>query len=136
MWWARWGSLERFEYVRRANEEVLVIALIEVYNGVQNSKKILTVEGIDMIMLGPGDLAQSMGFPPRGKVEAMLLEVVRETVAAGKWVSQGDVSLGDDKDAQQYIQMGCRFWDIGTHSLLRRGAQEYIGWLKGLGAPL
>ena len=50
------------------------------------------------------DMAQSVGFPPKHEVEEVLFEVVRQTAAAGKWVSQGDVSLGSDRGALQYIQ--------------------------------
>lgn len=133
---AGWGTMEPSEYMRRANEEVLVVAMVEDQAGVRNLDDILATDGVDMILLGPGDLAQSMGWPPRQEVERVLQDVARRVVAAGKWVSEGGVSPGADDQATPYIQIGSRFWDVTCQQLLRRGAHDCIEWLKRLGAPL
>jgi 4-hydroxy-2-oxoheptanedioate aldolase len=133
---AGWGTIEPSEYMRQANEEVLVIAMVEDQAAVQNLDDILATDGVDMIMLGPGDLAQSMGWPPSEQVEQVLQDVTRRVVAAGKWVSEGAVAPGADTDAIRYIRLGSRFWNVPCQQLLRRGAQAYMDWLRELGAPL
>jgi 4-hydroxy-2-oxoheptanedioate aldolase len=50
-------------YWREANDEVLVIALIEDLVGVENVDEIAGVPGIDVIWVGPGDLSQDAGVP-------------------------------------------------------------------------
>ncbi|MBK5416074.1 HpcH/HpaI aldolase family protein [Pseudomonas sp. TH31] len=42
----------------------LVIVMIESLEAVDNLDEILTVEGIDVFFVGPGDLSQSMGYSP------------------------------------------------------------------------
>ena len=50
-------------YVRRANDEVLVIALLEDVQALENLPEMLTVEGLDVLGFGPFDLSLSLGFP-------------------------------------------------------------------------
>lgn len=50
-------------YAATANDEILVIIQIEHYLAVENVYDILSVPGIDVAFIGPGDLSQSMGIP-------------------------------------------------------------------------
>ena len=49
------------DYVKRANEEVLVLAMIETETAIANLPEILKVEGLDGTYVGPSDLGLSMG---------------------------------------------------------------------------
>lgn len=51
-------------YVKTANDTVLVLAMIETRQAMENLDEILTVEGIDGIYVGPSDLGLSMGHEP------------------------------------------------------------------------
>jgi class 3 adenylate cyclase len=57
----RWG-LSIPEYLKIANKEIMVILLIEHAEAVNRIDEILTVPGIDLIFVGPGDLSASMGL--------------------------------------------------------------------------
>ena len=50
------------EYMKKINEETVLMAQIESPTGVENAEKILAVEGIDALFIGPNDLSQSMGI--------------------------------------------------------------------------
>ncbi len=52
------------DYPSRANHEILVMAMIETCQAVENLDDILSVEGLNAIYVGPADLAQSYGLPP------------------------------------------------------------------------
>lgn len=54
------GSFQ--EYARQANDQVLVLAQIERAEAVEKLDEILTTPGLDGIMVGPADLAWSMGY--------------------------------------------------------------------------
>jgi len=58
-----WGTLDPAEYVRAANDNILTIIQIETAKGLENVEKIVEVEGIDVIIIGPADLSASMGYP-------------------------------------------------------------------------
>jgi 4-hydroxy-2-oxoheptanedioate aldolase len=51
------------EYFARANEEVWILPQIEDADAVRNIREILAVPGVEGIVVGPGDLAASMGLP-------------------------------------------------------------------------
>jgi 2-dehydro-3-deoxyglucarate aldolase len=51
------------EYKKWVNNELVIIAQIEHKNSVNNLEKIIKVNGIDGILIGPYDLSGSMGYP-------------------------------------------------------------------------
>jgi 2-keto-3-deoxy-L-rhamnonate aldolase RhmA len=55
-----WGS-NFAEYVQHANHDVAVVVMIESKEAVENIKKILLVEGIDGVFVGPYDMSGSYG---------------------------------------------------------------------------
>jgi 2-keto-3-deoxy-L-rhamnonate aldolase RhmA len=68
-------------YFPDANKEILVIVQIEHYKAVEAVEEILSVPGIDIAFVGPGDLGMSMGLP----MESPKLEdSFRKVIAACK----------------------------------------------------
>lgn len=51
------------EFMKRANEETLTIAQIETARAIRDIDAIAAVEGIDAMLIGPNDLAISLGHP-------------------------------------------------------------------------
>ncbi len=69
-----------------ANDEVLVVVMIEHIDAVKRAREILSVPGVDACFIGPGDLSWSMGL--RGKLpnadhEAAIQEVLKAGKAVG-----------------------------------------------------
>jgi 4-hydroxy-2-oxoheptanedioate aldolase len=62
----RWGLSMR-EYLERADDEVLAIGTIEHVNALKSISEIVSVPGLDLLFIGPGDLATSMGL--KGKTD-------------------------------------------------------------------
>ncbi len=56
---ARWGLAEQ-EYPQRYRDELLVCAIVETRQGFERVEEIAAVDGIDMVFLGPGDLAADL----------------------------------------------------------------------------
>lgn len=57
------GRIDPAEYLRRANAEIMVIALLEDAEGIEAIDEILSPGGVDLVLPGPGDLSQSYGVP-------------------------------------------------------------------------
>lgn len=57
------GRIELTEYIRRANAEVMVVAMIEDAAGVDDLPAILAGGGVDLVLEGAADLPQSYGVP-------------------------------------------------------------------------
>lgn len=76
-------------YAKTANDAVLVLAMIETREAMQNLDAILAVEGIDGIYVGPSDLGLSMGHEPTldptaPEVIEAIGAIVRRARAAGR----------------------------------------------------
>ena len=56
-------NLNREEFIKSSNKEMLVMAQLETATAFDNLDSILAVEGIDAFAWGSNDLAQSMGLP-------------------------------------------------------------------------
>jgi 4-hydroxy-2-oxoheptanedioate aldolase len=50
------------DYAQKANEEIIVLAMIETMEGVKNLEEIASVPGLDGFYIGPADLALSLGL--------------------------------------------------------------------------
>lgn len=60
---ASYTGVEKKEYFSSANLGTLTIVHIEGNIGLQNLEKIVSLDGIDIVFLGPYDLSQSCGYP-------------------------------------------------------------------------
>jgi len=119
------------EYYAQANREIVVTPLIEEHEGFENLPKILEVEGVDAIGLGPADLAMSLGLPGQRdhpKVQALVKRAEDQVVASGKAL---DMVVTGVEDARQAVARGGRLISIGIHTLLRQVGR---GFLEGVRA--
>ena len=86
------------DYFARANDEVLVIAMIETQEALRNLDAILATPGLDGIYVGPNDLAIELGHPPKAEhdhpevtsaVERIRAAAVARNLIAGIFCSDG-----------------------------------------------
>ncbi len=114
------------EYGQRANDELLLIAQIEQVEAVENIEAIAAVDGIDMLFIGPNDLAGSMGrFEGLGSPEVIgaVDEAERRIAASGKML--GGFPLPSSPSDQDLMAKGYRF--VARHCdvwLFRTAAAE------------
>ncbi|TFK43299.1 Pyruvate/Phosphoenolpyruvate kinase-like domain-containing protein [Crucibulum laeve] len=78
------------DYTATANKNTFIAVQIETVEGLENCEEIAKVEGVDMLFIGPNDLASSMGYPPldNGKipeVQEAVKRILAATKAAGKY---------------------------------------------------
>ena len=85
------------DYVTQANETVMAIPMIETAEAVDRIKEILDVEGVDMVYLGPNDMAFALdghASHPRPKSEAALIHVLeaakRRGIPVGIFCASGE----------------------------------------------
>lgn len=62
----RYG-LDFADYAKNANDNIAVVVMIESRAGVENIDEIVSVEGVDGVLIGPYDLSGSYGIP--GKLD-------------------------------------------------------------------
>ncbi|MDA0664031.1 MAG: aldolase/citrate lyase family protein [Proteobacteria bacterium] len=59
---AHYGGANYFE---EANDEIIVMAMIETQEGLANLDEICATPGLDAVYIGPADLSYALGMPPR-----------------------------------------------------------------------
>lgn len=59
---AHYGGANYFD---EANEEIVVMAMIETQEGLANLDAICATPGLDAVYIGPADLSYALGLPPR-----------------------------------------------------------------------
>jgi 2-keto-3-deoxy-L-rhamnonate aldolase RhmA len=113
---------DRADYLRRANDEVAVLVMVEHIDAVDAVEQIVQVPGLSGIFIGTADLAVSMGYlnelgNPAVEVTAQVIGAAAQRhglpfgvatgteEAAGRWYGRGAqlVTLGSDL---QYIDVG------------------------------
>lgn len=98
------------EYMRSANETILTMIQIETVAGVENVDAIAAVPGVDMLFIGPNDLAQSLlGYVPARGDEPEFVAAIDKIVAAGrkhgKWVGRMVNNGSMAKEARKRFDM-------------------------------
>lgn len=104
------------EYLLSANDNVMVCVQIESQKAVDNVEEIAAVEGVDMLFIGPNDLAASMGHVAFDhasipEVQEAIACVLKAGLDAGKYV--GHFALSADVAAAKYKQ-GFHFVNCGA----------------------
>jgi 4-hydroxy-2-oxoheptanedioate aldolase len=126
----RWG-LTVPEYVKIANREIMAILLIEHIAAVDVIDEILTVPGVDLVMIGPYDLSGSMGILgqiTRPEVEEAISRVL---VAARKAKIPAGILALTPEDINRRLQQGFQFFMVGSDAgFLASGARNILGLVR------
>ncbi len=118
------------EYVVDANQETIVLAIIENTTAIENLADILAVDGIDGVILGTSDLSQSLGVPGQGnhaKVQAAYRQFVRDGLKTGKPI--GTV-VRPGENVQDYLAAGLSILITSAYSLFGNEAKRFVKELK------
>jgi len=106
------------EYLRRANDETVVVIQAEHIQAVENIEAILDVEGIDAVLVGPYDLSASMGLT--GQVDSPPVQAAIARVRAA--CQARGVPLGifavDAQRARAYAKEGFTLLAGGSDTLM------------------
>jgi len=90
-------------YLKRANDEILVILQVETPQAVENMDEIGKVPGVDVLFIGPMDLSTSMGHlgdPGHPEVQAAITKVEAKAKALG--IPLGTISGGWEQAKSLY----------------------------------
>ncbi|MCS3426985.1 HpcH/HpaI aldolase family protein [Leucobacter aridicollis] len=121
---ARWNRVEN--YLARANDLVSVTVQIESVAAVSDVQRIVAVDGVDAVFIGPADLAASMGLLGQQSHPAVVdavLHVISAARAAGKPVG---VNAFMPEQAERYIEAGANFVAVGADVAILARATEAL----------
>ena len=113
------------DYLKTANDQSLLIVLIEDIAAVRNLDEILATDHIDVFFVAPNDLATSMGHigdmghpDVQQTVDGAITKIVRAGRVAGTLVNSGNV--------ERYAALGVRVVMTSFFPWLQAGARDLI----------
>ena len=118
-------SFGRNDFFQKANEETLIVILIEEIEAVENLSEILQVDNIDVFFVASGDLAQTMGFtghPGHPEVVAVADKAVRQIADSGRVAGTNTVMHSVDRS----LELGARFLMAVSDPWLAAGAKAFL----------
>ncbi|MEK7778019.1 MAG: aldolase/citrate lyase family protein, partial [Chloroflexota bacterium] len=118
------------DYFSKANDETILVVVIEDIEAVNNLKNILTVDHIDVFLVAPHDLSQTMGakylsgtwgqFHP--DVMRVYGQAVKQIVAAGRVAGVGDTG---DSSIEQKMEWGALYISTSRRPYAAAGGQQF-----------
>jgi 2-keto-3-deoxy-L-rhamnonate aldolase RhmA len=123
------------DYFATANDETLVVVMIETKEGIRNIDEIFSVEGVDACFVGPSDLSLDMGIH-RQYTHPDFIKALDRIVEAGEahgvapgmhcFTTPGPTNINDA------IERGFRFCAVDTDiTFLRSAASEALKSIRG-----
>lgn len=120
----RVGSLG--EYVEKANTETLVVAQIETTEAIENLPEIIKTDGVDVIFIGPNDLANSLGHAgniPHPEVQAAVNKIAEMVLASGKVLG---LMIYNSEGARKWRDKGARFITVPFESVMTTAMTKFL----------
>ena len=120
------------DYFSTANDEVMVVVLLEDVEAIRNLDEILAVDNIDCFYVAPLDLGASMGpqYLGRGfdpEVQSVVRDAIRKIVASGRCAG----TAADARTIEEFLELGVRFIRFSALPFMLRGLQEFTQQVAG-----
>lgn len=101
------------EYLRGANDEMLLVIQIESVPALEHLEEILSVDGVDVALIGANDLSASMGLLGQPTHPSVLKAIDRVLNAAHKLKIAAGLIAADADEAGRRFAEGFQFVGVG-----------------------
>lgn len=130
---ARFGLTQPPEqYYRQANDDTLVIALVESEQGIRDMAAISATEGVDVISIGMSDVLLEMGHAGdrnHPEVRKLLKDAYAHVAAAGKGIAAG-MKDADAGQARKMIAEGVILLCLSDVAMLEAVSRRFLADMK------
>jgi 4-hydroxy-2-oxoheptanedioate aldolase len=114
------------QYLRKANEETLVIVQIESPRALDEAEAIAKTPGVDVLMLGPGDMSVLSGAPYEFGHPIMIQARDRVAAAAKDAGIHWGTTSPDPDHSRMLMELGARFICHGADIVFVKRAFEQM----------
>jgi len=131
---ADFGLIPLETYLKRANQETFIVAQIEDPEALDIADTIAAIEGIDVLLVGHGDLSLAMGIPGKLRDPRIITAIDKVAEACVKHGKTPGIPVADAQDAADMMEKGYRFICCGgDYRYVRNGLQGTKDEFKSLG---
>ena len=119
---SRYGTVPMAEHQATSNSEVLVAVMIEDKEAVNDIEGIASVDGIDLVAVGPSDLKQALGISD--SKDPRLVSAIEKISATIQKAGKAKMAFplnhpSFPQDAAQLYKMGVRYANCAPSSIVR-----------------
>ncbi|MBP0628181.1 aldolase/citrate lyase family protein [Cupriavidus sp. AcVe19-1a] len=121
------------DYAQHANDTVVVLAMIETRQGLENLDEILSVDGLDGVYIGPSDLSLALGCRPTfDDVDPPVAQAIEHVAARARAHGRvAGVHNGAPAAALRRIGQGFGFVTVSSDArLMAAGAQQVMAEMR------
>ena len=127
----KFGAVSTEDYYAGINDEIIVAAMIEDAEAIENIDEIVEIEGIDVLSIGKSDLAASLGVTGQTSHPRVIEASERVlAAAASKRIAVG-CPVGTVEEGIKVMSRGFRVLSCGNaETFLLKGVQQHLKALQ------
>jgi 2-keto-3-deoxy-L-rhamnonate aldolase RhmA len=113
------------------NEELLIVPMIETVESMNNIEEILSVPGVDVLLVGPSDLSINLGVTLdylNPKYQGALDKIASACESAG--VVPGMYFIPGGQDPNGFIERGFKFFTLPWNRWATAGVKNGLATIK------
>jgi len=120
------------DFMKEANEHTLIVAQIETREAIENVDSILSVEGIDVGLIGPNDLSISLGVPDQMGSEILTKAIDKVVEMAKKKGKATGIHIGNIEAIKKWRAKGMTVLAYSTDiGFMYNASKSSLEELKG-----
>ncbi len=124
-------DLPLHERLTRQNDRTIIIIQVETASGMENLESIISVPGVDVVMVGPADLSISLGIPGEFEHPRVLAAIDRIVALAATYGYAVGYHHDDPSLAKRAAERGCTVVSVGNDVLfLENGARSALATIN------
>lgn len=127
-----WGEFENYdEYISAVNEELLIVPMVETLKALDNLDEILSVPGIDVLLVGPSDLSIAIGTTLdylNPMYQGTLDKIAEACEEAG--VVPGMYFIPGGQDPSGFVERGFKFFTLPWSQWATAGIENGLATIK------
>ncbi|WP_183193072.1 HpcH/HpaI aldolase family protein [Brevibacillus nitrificans] len=109
---AAYGTIPLSQHIERQNEGVTVIGMIEDALALNNLNEIVSVPGLDLLFIGPADLAASLGYQEQFD-HPVVMEAIEEIIATTRKAGLGiGIPAFTGEEVDRYARIGANYFTV------------------------
>ena len=120
------------DFMKEANGNTLIVAQIETREAIENVDSILSVEGIDVGLIGPNDLSISLGIPDQMGSEILTTAIDKVVETAKKKGKATGIHIGNIEAIKKWRAKGMTVLAYSTDiGFMYNASKSSLEELKG-----
>jgi 2-keto-3-deoxy-L-rhamnonate aldolase RhmA len=127
-----WGEFKNYrEYMDAFNEQILVVPMIETMESLSNIEEIVSVHGVDVLLVGPSDLSINLDVTLdylNPKYQNTLDKIADACENAG--VVPGMYFIPGGQDPSAFVERGFRFFTLQWNQWATTGIKNALAKIK------